>query len=535
MDKQDAIIIGAGLNGLVAAAYLVKSGRRVTIICQGGAGLVDYSDPVPGMDGIAFETHGGQNLTLPNSIVWDLGLEALGLRFAPPRSSAVVTGDGVLIRDADPTAMDRRLRAWSPREADAYRNFLSLIVRQRRLLDRYLEQGWGQKLSRRATLKILQDASQDGMLEAAALYSGSLRDTLDRLFESDLLKMAFLAGALEGPFSGMGLGPWSPTSGIGLLFDSLSLSGYQSPWPGRRIEGGRRAVVKALQEFIGAAGGTFIRDTKVTEVVTAKGVAKAVALEGGQYIEASEIIADIDVKRTAFSLVDWKTLPEDLALGIANIRSRAQVAQVNFVLSDWPNPAALHDGFLSGGVLHILQGLEKTERSFDDWKSGRLSPHCPIQFEVWKEEGKVLATAFVHFVPGALAEGEWDDKTKLALIGQVVKAVAGMAPGFETTLVDARAVTPIDFEKRFGLIGGHHQGGETALDQLLFHRPTPDLSRNYQIMDSLSFLGLATPLSPFMDGMPGYVLARDLIAEPRWPWQTRGEIKAQQSGQGRQS
>ena len=162
VEKQDVIVIGAGLNGLIAAAYLAKSGRRVTVIAGGGKGLLDSSDPIPGKDGALHPKH-GEAVSLPQDIVWDLGLEAMGLRFEAERPALTLSKTGAILRDADPIEMDRRLRAFSPRDADAYRNYRSLIVRQHRLLSEYIEKGRGSHPPRRAFLNILKDAGQDGM------------------------------------------------------------------------------------------------------------------------------------------------------------------------------------------------------------------------------------------------------------------------------------------------------------------------------------------------------------------------------------
>lgn len=515
VDKPDAIVIGAGLNGLVAAACLAKAGKAVVVIAHSGKETLDYSDAISGTDGFPYATLGGDRVSLPQEIVWHLGLEALGVRFASNRSTATITSNGAIVRDADPIAMDRRLRAHAPREADAYRNYRSLIIRQRRLFDRYLEKGAGRHPKRRAFLDILRDASQDGMLEAAHLYTKSLRDVLDRNFENDLLKTSVMASALEGPFGGMGLGPFSPTSASALLHDPLTLADYQSPTQSRRVVGAKHRLIVVLKEFIKAAGGTIVEEAPVSEITRKKDAVTGVALEGGQFIEAGTIICDIDVKRVAFSLLNWKELPQDLAYGIANLRSRAQSVQINLALSEMPVVPDLYPGFLESGTLHIIDGMIATERAFDDWKAGKLPTKPPLQFEVQgTSNGKVYASVFAHFIPGNIVGGEWDDKTKVQVIGGAVKALAEVSPGFEKLLLDARLISPVDAEKRFGLIGGHPFGGETAYDQILPNRPNPTLASGVKLLNGLHLLGLTTSLSPFLDGAPGSDLADNLAQSP---------------------
>lgn len=515
--SYDAIVIGAGLNGLVCAAYLARAGRAVAVLSHTGPDMLDYGEPWPGKDGTSFPVPPGPDVTLPTSLLWDLDLERYGLRFEAPRSVAVYTRNAVLVRDADATAMDRRLRAVSPSEADAYRNYRALIRRQRSYFDQLIAARRGRPPRRSDLMDILRQAGQDGMVEAVQLLTGSIRDVLNSWMEMDALRKAVLAGALDGPFAGMGLGPFSPTSAFGLLFDPLSLQDLESRDLTRRVRGGRDALYRILLRYIRDRGGVLVRDTKVKEITRQKGRVTGVALDGEQTLKARVVVCDLDVKRVAFSLMDWKELPETLSSSLATWRSRAQVAQVNLVLSGEPRLPDVHDGFLPMGSLAIIDSLVDVERAFDSWKDGELPARPPIRFDLTGErDGVWYARAVVHYVPGALAEGEWNDATKIQIIGRVVKALSDVSPGFETLLRDARVVTPMDWEKRYGLVGGHHLGGETAFDQILFHRPTPDMARGQGLLKGLHLAGLAQPQAPFVDGGEGLRIAEAILNPAGW-------------------
>lgn len=523
MDRYDVIIIGAGINGLISAAYLAKAGKSVIVLRTIGKTGADYSTGWKGADGFIFPTTTSRLENLPLQIVHDLGLEAHGLRPGKPMSSALVSATlGTLVRDADHIDMERRLRQMAPREADAWADYISFITRQKRHLDHYLGLSGGALPGRRALLTLLAGAGQEGLWEATGLYASSAKDVLDRHFESGALKTLLFAGALGGYFGGMGLGPLAPTSGTGLVMDPASIrQDVESPFYGP-VDGGGDALLAAVEKAASEFGVTFVDDAEISEIVHEKDVIKGLALEGGQFIETDALVGDVDVKVLFLSLFAWKALPQELVLNVASSRSRAETAQINFVLQGQPDIEGLPKGFLKdSGPLHVLDDMIQAERAFDAWVTHTVPDNPPFDFQfhgtkpgVQSGDGaRSYATATLYYIPGDLASGEWSDEHRIQLISTVVNRLVAASPGFEKRLIDAKLVLPLDIEERYGLVGGHLQGGNTALDQSLFNRPNPQLAAGEIPLKGLYLAGPGTAEAPFTDGQGGRHLAARILTE----------------------
>jgi phytoene dehydrogenase-like protein len=519
MDRYDVIIIGGGLNGLVSAAYLAKAGRSVVVLAQAGEGMSDYSDGWAGADGFVFPTLTSHISSLPKSVSIDLGLGELGIRRRAPRNTAIVSSQsGCMIRDAEPDAMDRRLRSVDPREADAYRNFCLLISRQRRYVDQLAALDGGKLPKKNTLLPFFAEVGQDDLIEATQTLTSSAADLLDRYFTLEPLKLLLLASSLQGQLGAMGLGPLSPTSAFGLLGDPLSLVQSSCHSINGEVHGGTPRLLKALRGLLDELGVTFVTDADVAEIAQEKGEIKGVALAGGQFIECEILISDIDPKRFAFTMLDWKELPEKAVDELAGFKNRAQVAQLNLVLDAVPNFTDLPDGFAATeGVVFLLDDLMSAEKAFDAWKSSILPKSPPMSFEVVGKRGdKVYAVVTLHYIPGQLLDGGWSEGTKIKVISEAINRLLRVSPDFDKHLIDAKLVTPPDFETHLGIVGGNHACGNTSLDQILFNRPNPQLAENSSLAKGLFFSGLTHRASLFYDGIAGAVVAKEILAGPKW-------------------
>lgn len=525
MDRYDVIIIGAGINGLVSAACLAKAGRSVIVLRAPGNASADYTAGWRGADGFDFPTPASHLENFPRRLVQDLGLEGYGLRPGAMQSPVLVSpSHGALVRDVDHNDMVRRLREISSHDADAYTDYISFITRQKRYLNQFVDLNGGAMPERRDLLPLLASAGQDGMWEGAHLAASSMKEVLGRRFQSEALKTLLFATTLGGYFGGMGLGPMAPTSATGLLMDPRSLGEDAQGLGYGPVEGGGAALLVALEKAAMDLGVTFADDTEVSEIVHEKGEVKGVALEGGQFIETSTLIGDVDFKVLFLSMFAWKALPHDFVLSVAASRNRALVAQVNFVLDGLPEISGLPEEFLrSGAPLFVMDDLTEVEQAHDAWTLHAIPENPPVEFRFHgtkdgAEDGagsRNYATAYVYYIPGDLAIGEWSDEHKIRLISTVVNRIVGVSPGFEKSLIDAKLVLPVDYEERFGLVGGHLFGANTALDQTLFNRPNPEMAAGTMPLKGIYFAGPATAEAPFADGLTGLSVAQRILAEPR--------------------
>ncbi|MEN6541967.1 NAD(P)/FAD-dependent oxidoreductase [Parvibaculum sp.] len=490
MERHDAIIIGGGLNGLTAAAYLARFGARVLVLERNAAlGGADASyEIVPGFN-IARYNLGIS--TLPARIVSELDLARYGLRFIRVDGGISLLKDGGYIASYRDGVIHRReLARHSLKDADGWTRFRRDMLRGAQQLRPLLATTMSDPTRRSfSTLRrLLSTASRwgardvDELHELTRLWTLSCAEFLDAYFHSDAVKTRLAGDALAGT----SLGPHAPTGArhlIGAFIDEMATASGGAP---ARVlaSGGPAAVAGALRAAIEAHGGTIRTDAEVTDVLLREGAARGVVLANGEEIQARAVVSDLDLKRTFLALFPWSALPGGLVEKVGRFRMRGVSAKINIALDSAPEFPAVPAGCpaLLGGV-RLASSLDEMDRAADDWRDG-IPPRVPLidmliptlADPTLAPHGRHVLSVAVHYVPESLHDGAWTGERRDELTDLVVDRIAEASPGIKDRIVALEMLTPPDIESEVGVTGGDLSHGETTLDQSFFNRPSPALA-----------------------------------------------------------
>jgi len=523
----DVIVIGGGHNGLVAAAYLARTGMRTIVLERrddlGGAALT--SEIAPGYRAPTLAHTVGR---LRPSVVRDLRLADRTLQFIEPEARAFVPlpdGRGLTLwADAGRTAEEVRL-AWGVAEAEGWRQLDRLVGRLARVMGELstftppdfkavgLADAW-------AGLRLLRAYRGLGRADRAAflrLLPMPVADTVEEHLDAEALRAAV---AFRGVLYSA-LGPMSAGTTAALLADSAAGGGAA----GRTVytRGGPGALATALVGAARGFGAEIRSGADVARILVRDGKVRGVGLGSGEEIPARAVVSAADPKRTLLGLVDPVELGPHLRWRVSNYRSMGCVAKVNLALGALPGFAALADAreatLRLRGRIVLAGSVEALERAADECRNGRIPSSPPMEATIptlvdpgLAPEGRHVMSVIAQYVPYQLADAEWD-ACRDVLGDIVLRRLEEIAPGL-SDLVEARQViTPLDLEREYGMTGGHPLHGEPSLDQWFAWRPLLELGRYRTPISGLYLAGSGSHPGGGITGGPGANAAREIVAD----------------------
>ncbi len=517
----DAVVVGAGHNGLVTAATLARAGRRVLVLERrpvvGGAAVTEEFHP--GFQGLPGASLCG---LLRPEIVQELGLVQRGLQLLPldPEVTAL-GGDSKTLRIwKDPARTAQELLASSPRDAAAFPAFRSLMVSLAALVDPIMDQAppevsdwrWADQLLLLRRGVELRRLGKETMYAAIRMVPMSLRSVLDEWFETDLLKAALAVDALQGTFRG----PYSPETAFGLIHHYVPAA-HGGAWS--LVRGGMGRLTQLLAAAAQEAGAAIRTGAGVREILTKDGRATGVQLDSGETILADAVISNADPKRTFLHLVDPTELPLEFLDRIRHFQTEGVVAKVNLALDAAPSVPG-HDG-MPPPHLRIAPSLEYLERAYDDAKYGAVSrrPFLDIVIPTLVDPslappGKHVMSVLVQYAPYHRKSGTWATERE-AFSDSVVELLDGYLPGLRRLVLGREILSPADLETRFGLTDGHIYHGEMTLNQQLVLRPAPGWSRYRTPIVGLYLCGSGAHPGGGITGAPGRNAGRVVLEDLR--------------------
>ncbi len=519
--RYNAIVIGGGHNGLTAAAYLARAGRKVLVLEQrpvlGGAAVTEELFP-----GFRYSVCSYVVSLLRPQIIAELDLARHGLRILPLDGTFTpLPGGNYLWRVDDHETTHREIARHSKSDADAYESYGRTMAAMARFVKPVLDITPPDPASRspRDLLQLLSLVNRFRRLSPedrrvfVQLMTMSAADFLGQWFETDVLKATMAASGIIGTF----LGVRSPGTAYVLLHHYMGeLNGVFRSW-GVPV-GGTGAVSNAIAEAGRIAGVEVRTDSPVARIRTKSQRAVGVALANGDEIDADLVLSSVDPRRTFLTFLDSRDLPSDFVEHVKRYRFRGSSAKVNLALDALPQFTALPGGTVHlRGSISISPSMDYMERAYDEAKYGEFSrrPYLDMLIPTLTDPsmappGKHILSCFVQYAPYERAHGSWDDARE-SLGDAVIDTVAEYAPNIRSLILHRQVLTPLDLEREFGLTEGNIFHGELALDQLFFMRPVPGWAQYKTPIKNLWMCGSSTHPGGGIMGAPGRNAARQIL------------------------
>jgi phytoene dehydrogenase-like protein len=525
--RYDAIVIGAGHNGLVTACYLARAGMHVLVLERrhvvGGACVTEETFP-----GFKVSTAAYVNSLFHTAIVRDLKLAAYGYRaIARNPSSFTPLPDGrslLMGPDADQTS--KEIAKFSVRDAERYPKYEAMLERVAAVVEPTLTMAPPDLLNPRfRDLRTLLSLGRsfrrlgDSAGEAVEILTGAARPILDRWFESEELKGTLATDAVIGAMAS----PSMPGTAYVLFHHVMGESGgARGVWA--YVRGGMGGLTQALAAAARDLGADIRCESEVARILVRDGRAVGVALATGDEYQAPIVASNADARVTFLRLLDRSDLPEAFVRAVERISYASASLKINVALAELPSFRAL-PGTAPGphhrGTIHICPDQDYIERAFDDAKYGRPSAapvlECTIPSVVdptVAPPGRHLMSMFVQYAPYELRDGSWDDRRE-AFADRCFDLLDEYAPNFKRAVLDRQVLTPLDLERVFNLTGGNIFQGAMTPGQLFAFRPVPGHARYRTPLGGLYLCGAAAHPGGGVMGTPGLNAAREILGRRR--------------------
>jgi phytoene dehydrogenase-like protein len=473
MTTYDTIIIGAGHNGLVAAAFLAKQGKKVLVLERRAivGGSVVTESFGEGFSADAVQTGG----TLRPDIIKSLKLEQF--KSSERRAFISLQRDGNhLILDADPVRAAESIKRFSEKDALRWPEFIRFMNKAAGILDKayatimprlpmdftvregYGLMEWGLKL---------RLAGRKDMLNFIRALPMTAQELVEEYFESEVVKAAVASLGIHG----FTLGPMGAGAGYTLIHNWLNRGGLSHVNVGRAGE-----VTSALANAVKAFGGEVRTEAEVKSIRVENQAAKGVVLASGEEIFAKAILSSADPKHTLLTLVGAQDLPPEFVWHTQSIKMRGSVAKIHLQTDGGHG--------IPEGTVALAPSIKYLERAYDASKYGEVSEKPYLEVTT---SGNTVSIHF-QFAPYALKSGKWEVESgkveKLA-----IDTLAEYFPNLQSSIVNRKTLTPQDLEEIYGLTEGDINHGQLMLDQFLFMRPIPGWSNHKTPIDNLYLCG----------------------------------------------
>lgn len=521
----DAIIVGGGHNGLVTAAYLARTGRKVLVLERrelvGGCAVTEELWP-------GFKVSSAAYLTslMQERIVRELELERYGYVVDakdPAFFSAYPDGRHFFMwQDARRTLGE--IARFSRRDAETYPKFESYLEGIARAVEALLLITPPQFPPAKAGdfidyLKLLgrfRGLTRDEMVGVVKIFTQSASELLDEWFESPEVKVTL---ATDGVIGANG-GPMSPGTAYILLHHVMGgVAGHRGLWG--FVRGGMGAVSESIAMSARVNGAEIRVNAPVRKVMTRHGRALGVVLDTGEEIEARIVASNLDPRQTFLKLLDEAELPPEFVDAIRKFRCEGTSCKINLALSGYPEFKALPGapGPQHRATMHICPSIEYVERAWDDAKYGRPSERPMLELTMpttydpsLAPKGRHIMGIFLQYAPYTLREGTWDELRE-PFGDRVIGVIEEYVPNIRSIILHREVLTPLDLERRYGITGGNIFHGEMSLDQMFVMRPVAGWARYRTPVRGLYLCGSGAHPGGGVMGAPGYNAAREIIKD----------------------
>jgi phytoene dehydrogenase-like protein len=528
---RDAVIIGGGHNGLVCAAYLARAGLGVTVLERlsvvGGAAVTEEFHP-----GFRNSVAAYTVSLLNPKIISDLELGRHGLQIVErPLANFLPLEDGRHLKVGPGRTYDE-VAKFSRKDADRLADYASRLDTVADILrglvlktpPNFVAGGWasamGELAKAGALARRLGRLDLESKRELLDLFAQSAGHHLDGWFESAPIKAAYGFDSIVGNYAS----PYTPGSAYVLLHHVFGeVGGKKGAW-GHAV-GGMGAIAQAMAKAAAAAGAEIRTDCSVREIIVESGRAAGVVTAAGERIDAAAIVSNLNPKLLFSRLVDEAHLPADFRRRIENWRCGSGTFRMNVALAELPNftslpgtTAAEHHG---SGII-IGPSLDYMDRAYGDAKRFGWSRQPVIELLIpstldagLAPPGRHVASLFCQHVAPDLPDGaSWDDHRE-EVADLMIETVSAHAPNFKSAVLGRQILSPLDLERRFGLVGGDIFHGALDLNQIYSARPMLGHADYRGPLPGLYMCGAGTHPGGGVTGAPGHNAAREILKDFR--------------------
>ena len=513
MARTDAIIVGGGHNGLVAAAYLAKAGLHVVVLERrpilGGACVTEEIHPGFKLSTLAYVC----GLLRPE-IKADLELASFGLEehaYEPSLFHPFPDRRFLLYRN-DPEWNQREVARYSKADAKA--------------LPRYEKfwEGFGELLEPTLLAPPVPLADLAGFVSTPEaeeflrrILFMSIAEVLDEYFESDEVKASLATSAVAGTMAG----PRTPGTAFVLGHHTLGdIGGVKGAWGWPR--GGMGAISESIARAARHHGAILRTETEVRQIVVREGRSVGVELADGTTLESQVVLSNADPKRTFLRLIRSEHLPSEFVRAIEHMRFESSSFKLNLALRELPNFDAIPGGAAQPhhrAIVDIAPSLDYLERAYDDAKHGRPSQEPFLEFVMQSANDPTVAPPGMHtmtisakFAPFDLRGGSWDSEAE-SFAERILDVLEGYAPNIRKTIVARQWRTPLDMEREYSLTRGDVFHGAILPHQMFSFRPVPGWSSYRTPVRGLYLCGAGAHPGGGVIGAPGHNAAMAVLED----------------------
>ena len=526
--QYDAIIIGAGHNGLTAAGYLANAGKSVLMLERrdviGGAALTTEFSP-----GFRNSEFSYVVSLLDPSVIRDLKLEQHGLDIITREGASITFGpEGHLWLPHKLEDSVREIARYSRKDAEHYQrldvlledicSILRPIMRKTPInLSRSLFSQISEALG---TGRVLAKASLENRTQLAELMTKSVGDYLDQWFETDILKGTLAYSGSVGNFAS----PYHPSTAYVLLHHVFGqVNGKSGAWGHAR--GGMGAITQAMAKSARSRGVEIRTEAEVTGALMNDGRIEGVRLASGEEFRARAVVANCHPQILFGNIIDHDDLPEDFSRRIKGYRSQSGSFRMNLALSDLPSFTSLKGSktpieLMLNGSNNIMPSIPYIQQAYDDacqlgWSRKPVIEFCipSLLDDTLAPKGSHVMSLFCQHFQRHLPDGRsWDDARDEAA-DTVINTIEEYAPGFRNLIIDRQINSPLDIERKLNMIGGDIFHGALHLDQLYSMRPVPGASDYRMPVKGLYLGGSGAHPGGGVSGLPGQNCARMVLKD----------------------
>jgi phytoene dehydrogenase-like protein len=524
----DAIIVGAGHNGLVTAAYLARAGKKVLVLEKrrliGGCVVTEQLWP-----GFKVSTASYVNSLFRPEIIRDLDLKRHGFTMLPrsPSSFTPLPDGRYLLMGPDKELTHREVAKFSKRDAENLPKFEAMLERVAAFLEPMLTQTppnpWslapGNLIELAKTALNFRKLGETDSRHALEILTGAANPILDRWFESEEVKTTISTDAIIGAMAT----PSMPGTAYVLFHHVMGeCDGVRGVWG--YVKGGMGALSNAIAAAAKERGAEIRVNAPVAKILVKDGRASGVVLGDGAEFAAERVISCLDANVTFLRLTDSKDLPSDFVASVKAIDYASASCKINLALSEVPDFKCLPGntpGPQHRGTIHISPTRNYIEKAYDCAKYGYISESPVIEATIPSSiddsltpPGKHVMSMFTQYFPYNLALDAGSlEENKKRYAERCIDLMTEYAPNFRKSVMDYQVLAPADLESTFGLTGGNIMQGVMSLSSLSFMRPLPGYGDYRTPIKGLYLCGAATHPGGGVMGACGYNAAREVLKD----------------------